>query len=100
MPFLLWQSITVVWQLWQEFHSFSLGAYDSIVVYTEVSGGEIMSSTFDPEMQEAAFPLPGSSSAIQLPENSQFHPSVSSAAIPPDQLYMIGNINALILEVA
>ncbi|XP_026435870.1 protein BLISTER-like [Papaver somniferum] len=64
----------------------------------EVSGGEIMSSTFDPEMQEAAFPLPGSSSAIQLPENSQFHPSVSSAAIPPDQLYMIGNINALILE--
>ncbi|XP_026422076.1 protein BLISTER-like [Papaver somniferum] len=64
----------------------------------EVSGGEIMSSTFDPEMQEAAFPLPGSSSAIQLPENSQFHPSVSSAAIPPDQLYMIGNINSLISE--
>ncbi|KAI3903877.1 hypothetical protein MKW92_013279 [Papaver armeniacum] len=64
----------------------------------EVSGGDTMSSTFDPEMQEAAFPLRGSSSAIQLPENSQFHPSVSSAAIPPDQLYVIGNINSLISE--
>ncbi|KAI3885817.1 hypothetical protein MKX03_009031 [Papaver bracteatum] len=64
----------------------------------EVSGGDTMSSTFDPEMQEAAFPLPCSSSAIQLPENRQFHRSVSSAAIPPDQLYMIGNINSLISE--
>ncbi|KAI3983190.1 hypothetical protein MKX01_039681 [Papaver californicum] len=66
----------------------------------EASGGDTMSSKFDPEMQEAPFPLPCSSSAIQLPENTQFHPSVSSASIPPDQLYMIGNINSLISELA
>ncbi|XP_043707674.1 protein BLISTER-like isoform X2 [Telopea speciosissima] len=68
-------------------------------VIGENSGAD--TSTFHLEMQDtASFPLRGSSTSPLVPEIMQFHPSALSAAIPPDQLRMVDNINSLISELA
>ena len=69
------------------------------LVHDETSG-DTMLHLPNPEMQEiASFPS-SSSSTFPLPESREFHLSVSSVAIAPDQLRMIDNINSLISEVA
>ncbi|OVA02244.1 hypothetical protein BVC80_9099g32 [Macleaya cordata] len=75
-----------------------LGDDVSNLVHAELGGRDTISIPFDPEQRDVPSFLPSSSST--LPENSQFHLSVSSATIPPDQLKMIGNINSLISELA
>ncbi|XP_042513767.1 protein BLISTER-like [Macadamia integrifolia] len=73
------------------------------VIYASVIGENsgADTSTFHLEMQDtASFPSRGTSISPLVPENMQFHPSALSAAIPPDQLRMIDNINSLTSELA
>ncbi|KAJ4968766.1 hypothetical protein NE237_015467 [Protea cynaroides] len=66
-------------------------------VYASVIGENSAAdtSTFNLEMQDS-----GTSTSPLVPENMQFYPSTFSAAIPPDQLRMIDNINSLVSEIA
>ncbi|KAJ4956171.1 hypothetical protein NE237_012954 [Protea cynaroides] len=71
--------------------------YASII--GENSGAD--TSAFNVEMQDtASITLSRTSTSPLLPENIPFHSLAVSAAIPPDQLRMIDNINSLISELA
>ncbi|KAF5188029.1 Blister-like protein [Thalictrum thalictroides] len=64
------------------------------------SDADTVQNTSNHDMQHDAFPSSTSSTFQLLSEDRQFYFPVASAAIPHDQLRMIGNINSLISELA